>query len=175
MAKNIPLSTIGIRIGYKVETASDARDGKTPAKGDYTHIHGIYSTPDFNAAPSTADATSFDNEEYTTKISLLKEIPDNLEFGVRLGQAFVDEWDDLITAYETGIKSQFETWFMIDIPELDKSIFFTGKPLKLGLPSMEANSGIDMTAYISPTGEPQFIDDVTTGDDKRVIAEEQNK
>lgn len=163
MAKNIPLSTIGVRIGYKVEASSDTRDGKTPAIGKYTRIHGLYSTPDFNSAPSTADATSFDNEEFTTKISLLKDIPDNLEFGVRLGQTFVDEWDALLNAYKAGIGNKdngpFETWFVIDIDGLNKSIYFTGKPIALGMPSMEANSGIDMTAYISPTGEPVFIED----------------
>lgn len=161
--KNIPLSTIGVKISYAVETAAGTR----PTTG-YTRIHGLYSTPDFNAAPSTADATSFDNKEYTTKISLLKEIPDNLEFGVRLGQTFVNEWETLISAYETGIKTQagaLETWFCIDIEGLNKSIFFTGKPIALGIPSMEANSGIDMSAYISPTGEPVFAEDPTyTGD-----------
>lgn len=156
MAKNIPLSTIGVKISYAVETTAGTR----PTTG-YKHIQGIYSTPDFNAAPNTADATSFDNEEYTTKISLLKEIPDNLEFGARMGQTFVDEWATLMSAYKTGIETTagaLETWFCIDIKGLDKSIYFTGKPIALGIPSMEANSGIDITAYISPTGEPTFAE-----------------
>ena len=156
MAKNIPLSTIGVKISYAVETAAGTR----PAAG-YNIIHGIYSTPDFNAAPNTADATSFDNKEYTTKIALLKEIPDNLEFGARMGQTFVNEWETLVSAYETGIEASLETWFCIDIEGLDKSIYFTGKPIALGIPSMEANSGIDITAYISPTGEPIFSTDPT--------------
>lgn len=161
MAKNIALTTIGVRIGYKVETSDDARDGKTPAKGEYTRIHGLYSTPEFNSAPNTKDASSFDNEVYTTKLPLLREIPDTLEFGVRLGQLFVDEWETLISAYDTGIESDYETWFVIDIKGLDRSIYFTGKPLELGIPSMDANDGIDSTAYISPTGEPVFVKDST--------------
>lgn len=156
MAKNIPLSTIGVKVSYCVETTAG-----TPPTTGYTHIPGIYNTPDFNVAPSTADATSFDNEEYTSKISLLKEIPDNIEFGVRLGQEFVTQWEALILAYETGIAASKETWFCIDIPGLDKSIYFTGRPIKLGLPAMEANSGIDSVAYVAPTGEPTFKDDPT--------------
>lgn len=156
MAKNIPLSTIGVKVSYCVETTAG-----TPPTTGYTHIPGIYNTPDFNVAPSTADATSFDNEEYTSKISLLKEIPDNIEFGVRLGQEFVTQWEALISAYETGIESSKETWFCIDIPGLDKSIYFTGRPIKLGLPAMEANSGIDSVAYVAPTGEPTFKADPT--------------
>ena len=163
MAKNIPLSTIGVKISYAVETVA----GQRPTTG-YNIIHGLYSTPDFNAAPNTADATSFDNKEYTTKIALLKEIPDNLEFGARMGQTFVNEWETLVSAYETGIKTSsgaLETWFCIDIEGLDKSIYFTGKPIALGIPSMEANSGIDITAYISPTGEPTFSTDPTYAND----------
>lgn len=156
MAKNIPLSTIGVKISYAVESTAGTR----PTTG-YSIIHGIYSTPDFNSAPTTADATSFDNKEFTTKIPLLKEIPDNLEFGVRLGQTFVTEWETLITQYETAIETSKETWFCIDIEGLSKSIYFTGKPIPLGIPAMEANSGIDMTAYISPTGEPTFSTDPT--------------
>ena len=57
MAKNIPLSTIGVKISYAVETTAGVR----PTTG-YNIIHGLYSTPDFNAAPNTADATSFDNK-----------------------------------------------------------------------------------------------------------------
>lgn len=158
MAKNIPLSTIRVKISYCVETTAGA--GTPPTQG-YTIIPGIYSTPDFNVAPSTADVTSFDNKEYTSKISLLKEIPDNIEFGVRLGQGFVTQWETLVAAYETGIKSSKETWFCINIPGLDKSIYFTGRPIALGLPAMEANSSIDSTAYVAPTSEPVFANDPT--------------
>lgn len=156
MVKNIPLSTIGVKISYAIESTAGTR----PTTG-YKKIHGIYSTPDFNVAPSTADATSFDNEEYTQKISLLKEIPDNIEFGVRFGQQFATEWETLMTAYKTAIATSKETWFCIDIEGYDKSIFFTGRPIALGLPSMEANSGIDLTAYVAPTGEPIFETDPT--------------
>ena len=159
MAKNIPLSTIGVKVSYCVETTA----GDRPTQG-YTIIPGIYSTPDFNVAPSTADVTSFENREYTSKLPLLKEIPDTIEFGVRLGQGFVTQWETLVAAYKAGIEATAgakETWFCINIPGLDKSIYFTGKPIALGLPAMEANSSIDSTAYVAPTSEPVFEDDPT--------------
>ena len=151
MAKNIPLSTIGVKISYAVETVAGTR----PTSG-YTRIHGLYSTPDFNIAPSTADATSFDNEEYTTKIALLKDMPDTIEFGARFGKQFASDWKALVSAHETAKTANKEVWFCIDIPDYDEAIFFTGVPVELGLPSMEANSGIDTTAYVSPTGEPKY-------------------
>lgn len=157
MAKNIALSTIGVKISYAVEASAGTR----PTSG-YKRIHGLYSTPDFNAAPSTADVTSFDNEEYTSKIALLKDIPDNIEFGARFGQTFYDEWTALCTAYDSAKEANKEVWFCIDIPDFTKSIYFTGRPIKLGIPAMEANSGIDGSAYVAPTGEPVFEADPTS-------------
>lgn len=156
MAKNIPLSTIGVRVSYAVETSSGTRP--TTA---YTIIKGLYSTPDFNVAPSTADVTSFDNVEYTSKIALLKEMPDTIEFGARFGQEFANGWKALVTAYETANTAGKEVWFCIDIPDYDESIYFTGRPIKLGLPALEANSGIDTAVYVAPTGEPQYATDPT--------------
>lgn len=152
MAKNIPLSTIGVKVSYAVETTAGTR----PTTG-YKKIHGLYSTPDFNIAPNTADATSFDEEDYTRKLTLLREMPDTVQFGVRFGQTFATEWEALRSAYKTGIETAAgakETWFCIDIKGYDKALYFTGEPLALGIPAMEANSGIDHIAYIAPTSEP---------------------
>lgn len=156
MAKNIPLSTIGVKVSYAVETTAGTRP-----TNDYKVIKGIFSTPDFNVAPNTADVTSFDNVEYTSKIALLKEMPDAIEFGARFGQEFANGWKALVQAYETGISSKKETWFCIDIPGYDESIYFTGRPIKMGLPAMEQNSAIDTTVYVAPTSEPEYGDDPT--------------
>ena len=153
MAKNIALTTIGVKVSYATEQTAGTR----PITG-YKVIHGLYSTPDFNVAPNTADATSFDNKEYTSKVTLLKEMPDNIEFGARFGQVFADEWKAAVSA-EAALADGKEMWFCIDIPDYDQSIFFTGRPLALGIPAMEANNGIDISAYVAPTGEPVFDSD----------------
>lgn len=161
MADNIALSTIGVRVGYFVETeaitATTALSEKT-----FTRLHGLYSTPDFNVAPNTADVTSFDNETYTSKIALLREIPDNVEFGARFGQEFATEWEALCSAYAAAAKSGKQVWFCITIKSYTKAIYFKGKPLDLGLPAMEANSGIDISVYISPESEPVYEAKPTT-------------
>lgn len=151
MAKNIPLSTIGVKVSYAKETVAGTR----PVAG-YKVIKGLFSTPDFNVAPNTADVTSFDNVEYTSKIALLKEMPDTIEFGARFGQEFANGWNALMTEYSTAQSSKLEIWFCIDIPGYDKSIYFTGRPIKMGLPAMEQNSAIDTTVYVAPTSEPEY-------------------
>ena len=152
---NIALTSIGVSVSYAVETVAGTR----PTAG-YTKISGLKSTPDFNQAPNTADATTFDNLEYTTKVALLKELPDTLEFNAVFGQEFANNWATLMTAYETGRNSGLNTWFCIDIPGYDKSIFFVGQPIKMGMPAMEVNSVIEAPVYIVPIGEPIFAADI---------------
>ena len=65
----IALSTIGIKVSYAVEAAA----GKRPTTG-YKHIPDLKSIPSINPAPNTADATTFDNLEYTSYVQLLKDI-----------------------------------------------------------------------------------------------------
>ena len=154
MPKN--LTTIGVKISYAVETVADTR----PTTG-YIHIPSIKGTNDYNAQPSVGDGTTFDNVEYTTKVKLLKEAPDNIELTANLSQEFYDVWEALMSAYKAGAESGKATWFCIDIQGLDQSIYFNGEPSPLGVPEMTANSILEIVAYITPMSEPVFADDPT--------------
>lgn len=153
---NIGLTTIGAKVSYAIETKAGTRP-----TSDYIHIAGLKSTPDLNIAPSTGDGTTFENEEFTTKIPLLKEMPDTLEFNAVLGQDFYDTWETLVSSTKTALESGLQVWFCIDIKGLSKSIYFTGEPVKMGIPAMEVNSVIECPVYIVPTGEPVFTTDPT--------------
>lgn len=152
MPKN--LTTIGVKISYAVETTKNVR----PTTG-YVHIPGVKGTNDYNAQPSVGDGTTFDNLEYTTKVKLLKEAPDNVELTANMSQDFYDTWEALMGAYNTGAETDKATWFCIDIPGLDKSIYFNGEPSPLGVPEMSANSILEIVAYITPMSEPIFAED----------------
>lgn len=154
MPKN--LTTIGVKISYAVETTKNIR----PTTG-YVHIPGVKGTNDYNAQPSVGDGTTFDNLEYTTKVKLLKEAPDNVELTANMSQDFYDTWEALMDAYNTGAETDKATWFCIDIPGLDKSIYFNGEPSPLGVPEMSANSILEIVAYITPMSEPIFAEDPT--------------
>lgn len=153
---NIALTSIGAKVSYCVETTENTRP-----TADYIHISGIRSTPDFNIAPSTGDGTTFENERYTTKVPLLREMPDTLEFNAILGQEFFDKWAELVSAFDTAKTAKKQVWFCIDIKGLDKSIYFTGEPIEMGIPAMEQNSVIECPVYIVPTGEPVLGADPT--------------
>ena len=155
---NVPLTSIGLYVGYAAVTSSDTLT--TIPTTNFTHLPGLYSTPDFNIAPNTADATSYDEEEFTMKVTLLKEMPDNVTFGARYGKAIIDAWDALVAAYNSEANKGI--WFVIAIkdpasetPTFDNALFFRGRPLKRGLPATETNSGIDFDLYVAPDIEPE--------------------
>lgn len=156
MAEAIPMSTIGVKVSYCIETIAGTR----PTTG-YTHIKGIKSTPDMNVAPSTADTTTFDNLEYTTHIDLLKEMPDTMEFNSQFSQELYNTWSAMVEASKEARKTSKRTWICIDIPDFDKAIYFAGNPSSMGLPAMETNSAIEQTLYIVPTSEPVFAEKPT--------------
>lgn len=151
----IALTSIGIKISYATETTKGTR----PTTG-YTLLPDLKSIPDFNPQPNTADATTFDNLEYTSYVKLLKDIGGALEFNANLTQDLYDKWSVMITA-RNNLADGRQMWYCVDIPNFDKSIFFTGDPSEMGIPSAEANSLLETSVYIVPTSEPVFADDPT--------------
>lgn len=151
----IALTSIGIKISY----ATEAIKGTRPTTG-YTVLPDLKSIPDFNPQPNTADATTFDNLEYTSYVKLLKDIGGALEFNANLTQDLYDAWSVMITA-NNNLTDGKQMWYCVDIPKFDKSIFFTGDPSEMGIPSAEANSLLETSVYIVPTSEPVFAEDPT--------------
>ena len=155
----IALSTIGIKVSYAVEATAGTR----PTTG-YKHIPDLKSIPSINPAPNTADATTFDNLEYTSYVQLLKDIGGALEISANFTQELFEVWDAMVTQYEAGIKDGKETWFCFDIPGFEKSAFITVQPARMGIPEASANALLETTVFITPTGEPVFEADPTYAD-----------
>lgn len=165
MAKNLPLTTIGLKIGWAVETTAGVR----PTTG-YKRLHGIYTSPDLNIAPSTTDRTSFDETKFTLKAPLLPEIPDTMDYGMRYGKQAKKDWDAMCDAYETAREKGLEIWIVEDVPDdedddFDNAYFYTVQPLRIKKPAFEANTGIDATAYAVWTGSYEEGDSPTYEED----------
>lgn len=162
----VAIAAIGVKVGYKSGTSADTISTVSWGTGGFTAIPDIKSTPDFNPQPNTADATTFDNKEFTTAVELLKDIGGSLSFSANLTSALETAWNNAIDACTTGSgQSAVDNggvWWAIDIPGIDKSIVFFGKPSSLGLPSLTANSLAETTVYITPITEPKWVTDATT-------------
>lgn len=152
----INLSTLGIQLGYAVETTS----GTKPASG-YVELEGVKSTPSLNPSPETIETTTLNEREYKTYVDGLKDLGGALEFNFNLTEALIDAWGTLMTAYETGKRSDLATWFVICVPGLSKAYYFTGNPSEMGLPETSVNAVLEITNYITPTGAPETDDKPT--------------
>ena len=153
MTSIINLSTAGVKLAYAVEATAGTRPTT-----DFTRIHGIKSTPSLNPAPETIEATTLDETEYKTYVKGLKDLGGALEFTANLTTNLIEEWDALITAYETAKASGKAVWFTIVIPGLDEAVFFTGDPSNLGAPETSVNAILETTLYITPGNEPNWYE-----------------
>lgn len=149
MASAINLSTAGVSLVYAVEATAGTR----PTSG-YTKLTGLKSTPSLNPAPETLESTTLDELEFKTYVKGLRDLGGSLEFTFNLTQNLVNEWDALITAYETAKASNKATWFAVVIPGLTNAFFFTGEPSAIGVPETSVNSILEITNYITPTNAP---------------------
>lgn len=141
-----PLASIGVKIGYQ------AKGTESYPTSSYIHIPDMKSTADFNPSPNTADASTFDNKEYTTYVNLLKDLGGALEFSANLTDDFKTAWANVVTAAGSD-----GCWFCIDIPGITESVVFFGMPSAMGLPSLTANSLMETTVYITPSKEPKWV------------------
>lgn len=153
----IALSTAGVTVSYAVETEVNTR----PTAG-YAVIHDIKSIPDFNPEPETIEATTLENTEYKSYVEALKDPGGALAFTANFTDALQEQWEGIVAANNEAAAENKRTWFQIKHPKLAKAVFFTGSPAKMGLPSMDVNSIMETTLYITPTNEPDWFDKVET-------------
>lgn len=149
MNGRIDLSTIGVQLHYAVETTL----GERPTTG-YTRIYGAKSTPSLNPAPDAIETTTLDELEYKTYVDGLKDLGGALEFTFNLTESLIEQWDDLMTAYQTARASNLRTWFAIVVPDLTDAFYFPGNPSAMGLPETSVNTVLEITNYITPVGAP---------------------
>ncbi len=153
----IDLSTAGVTLLYCVESTA----GTKPTTG-FTKISGIKSVPDMNVEPEALQSTTLEATRYHTYVEGLRDIGGSLAFGANLTEVLMDEWEDVIDAYETAAASNKATWFAIVVPGLTNALYFTGKPAELGMPAMEVNAVLETQLYITPTNEPTWDAKPTT-------------
>lgn len=147
----IQLSTAGVTLNYAVETTAGTR----PTTG-YTKISEVKEIPELNPEPDNLETTTLEETEWKTYIPGLKDIGGALSFTANLTETSMDEWEDLVDAYDTAAATNLKVWFCIIVPGLTKSLYFTGQPSPMGLPGMSVSSVLETTLYITPTGAPTW-------------------
>lgn len=152
----VALSSIGVIVSYAVE----ATKGTKPSEG-FKKLPDLKSIPSINPSPNTADATTFDNLEYTSYVTLLKDLGGALEITANFTKELFTAWEEMLGAYNAAAMDAKKTWFCFDIPSFEKAIYIPVQPSPMGVPEISANALIETTLYITPIGEPEFDTDPT--------------
>lgn len=147
----IQLSTAGVRVYFAAETQADTR----PDTG-WAEITEIKSIPELNPEPDNIETTVLAETEWKTYIPGLKDPGGALSFTANLTEQSMTEWENVVEAYETAAAANLRVWYVIVIPGLTKSLYFTGQPSPMGMPAMEVSSVLEVNLYITPTGAPQW-------------------
>lgn len=141
-------STAGIRFGYAVETTAGTRPS-----ANYTFIKELKSIPDNNPEPEQLETTTLDETVSKTYIPGLKDPGGALTFTANLTEEFKEQWEKLVTDYETGRTTDLATWFVAIFPGISEACYFQGSPTSLGLPGAEVNEVQEIDVYISPESQ----------------------
>lgn len=150
---SIRLSTAGISIKYAVEKSKGVQPTE---QGDWKIINEIKEIPEINPEPSNLETTTLAETEYRTYIPGLKDLGGALTFVANLTQDFKEEWEAMVTAYETAKAQGMNTWYMIDIPGITEGCFFQGEPTALGVPAASVDAVLETNVYITPTSAPTW-------------------
>lgn len=145
----IALSTAGVTVGYAVE----ATKGTRPTTG-FINIPDIKEVPEMNPEPETLESTTLAETEYKTYIEGLKDLGGALSFIANFTTELESVWAELVEAYTEAKAGGKSVWFEVKHPGLAKSVFFTGQPSAMGLPSMGVNAILETNLYITPTNAP---------------------
>ncbi len=147
----IQLSTAGVKLYYAAETTVGTR----PTEG-WQEISEIKSIPELNPEPNNLETTTLAETEWRTYVPGLKDPGGSLAFTANLTEMSMAQWEGVVTAYETAANDNKATWFVIVIPGLTKSLYFTGQPSPMGMPAMEVDAVLETSLYITPTGAPKW-------------------
>ena len=137
------LSTLGITFGYGVESSG----GVKPSS--FTQLDRINSIGGISMDVEQIDASAL--EDYQTKyVAGRADTGGTWEVVVNFTDETAEEWEDLITAYNTAQASNLNLWFEVVLPNQSDAFFVIAQPPQQ-LPMPEIGQNELLTVSISLT------------------------
>ena len=138
------LSTLGIRLGYALETTA----GTKPAS--FTTLTRINAIGGINLTPEQIDASAL--EDYITRnIAGREDAGGEWTVTVNLTNETVTEWTTLISAYTERTDKATQMWRQVSHPDLTNAFFVVAEPPKnIPMPELGQNElqTVEMTLTI---------------------------
>lgn len=134
------ISTLGITFGYAPETVSDTK----PTTG-FKQLNRINSIAGISITPETIDASALE-DEVERSIAGRASTGGQWEIVVNYTDETAAEWEQLITAYNSGSR----LWFEVISKDLADAFFVVAQPPKLlPLPELSQNQLLTMTISLT--------------------------
>lgn len=137
------LSTLGIKLYYGVESTKGSKPGS------FTQLDRINSIGGITMDVEKIDASAL--EDTSTKyIAGRADTGGTWEVVVNYTAETAEQWEDLISAYNTGAASEYQTWFEVVIPNMDDALFVIAQPpQKIPMPELAQNELLTVTFSLS--------------------------
>lgn len=127
------LSTLGIQLGYGVETTANTKPSS------FTQLDRINAIGGISLETETIDASAL--EDYVEKtIAGRQSTGGSWTVTVNYTSETEQQWKDAITAYNTAKASSLNTWFEVIIPNQEKAFFVVAElPQMIPMPEFGQN------------------------------------
>lgn len=137
------LSTLGITMGYGVESTAGTKPAAFSALDRINSIGGI--TMDVEKIDASA------LEDTSTKyVAGRADTGGTWDITVNFTDETVDQWEDLISAYNTGAASNKQLWLEVCVPNQSDAFFVIAQPPQ-EIPMPEIGQNELLTVVISMT------------------------
>jgi len=130
------LTTIGIKVGWAVETTAGTRPTTFTQIARCKKIAGVSLTTDKIDVTALEDAI----KKYAAG---LKDTGGDWPLTFGASDAFVTAWNALITAYETAKAAGKQTWFVVWIPNMAKSFYIIAEPGDIPMPDIDVSNPLE--------------------------------
>ena len=137
------LSTLGITFGYGVESTAST---KPSAFSQLTRINSIGG---ISITPETIDASALE-DDVEKSVAGRASTGATWEVVINYTPDTADEWDDLISAYNTAHASQLQMWFEVIVPGMTDAFFVIAEPpQEIPMPELSQNSLLTVTMSLT--------------------------
>lgn len=147
------ISTLGITFGYAMETTAGTKPGT------FTQLHRINSIGGINIENEQIDASALE-DLVSRYIQGRGDTGGTFPVGVNYTAETLDEWEEVISAYNASKGTGKRMWFETIIPGFPKSEFVVAQP-PTKIPSPEKNQNELLVVEMNLTIE-EFIGMETT-------------
>ena len=137
------LSTLGVVMGYAVETTAGTKPTAYSALDRINNIGGIQMDVE------KIDASALEDTQ-TKYVAGRADTGGDWSITVNFTDETVTEWENLISAYNTGAASGLQLWLQVQIPNQSKAFFVIAQPPQQ-LPMPEIGQNELLTVEISMT------------------------